>query len=216
MSPRSPRSKLEVYQRAGCIVRCGTAKGKNHDGETVIFDRIDRHNVSSLRTVMAQAISFLATGKTALPCHPPREYARLLLDHPEKEYPILHGLISAPTLRANGSVLDRPGYDEQTGLFFDNRGVDFGAIPASPTKDGALAALQELIEPIAKFPFVDEASKSVQLARMLTGVCRTALPTSPLFGYTAPAARTGKSMLIDIACVLSHGHAAPVVAASSA
>jgi Bifunctional DNA primase/polymerase, N-terminal len=207
---------VEVYQRAGCIVRRGTAKGKNHAGEVVTFDRVARHNVNSFLSVMAQAITFLSPGKLAEERHPPREYSRLLLDRPEKDYPVLHGLISAPALRADGSVLDKPGYDERTGIFFDNRGVDFGSIPASPTKDDALAALRALIEPIAKFPFVDEASKSVQLARMLTGVCRTALPTSPLFGYTSPAARTGKSMLIDIACVLSHGHAAPVVAASSA
>jgi phage/plasmid primase-like uncharacterized protein len=207
---------VEIYQRAGCIVRRGTAKGKNHAGEVVTFDRVARHNVNSLLSVMAQAITFLSSGKLPEKRHPPREYARLLLDRPEKDYPVLHGLVSAPALRADGSAFDRPGYDEQTGLFFDNKSVDFGAIPASPTKDGALAALQELLEPIAKFPFVDEASKSVQLSRMLTGVCRTALPTSPLFAYTAPTARTGKSMLVDIACSLSHGHAAPVVAASSA
>jgi hypothetical protein len=39
--------------------------------------------------------------------------------------------------------------------------------------------------------------------------------SSPLFAYTAPAARTGKSYLVDIACVISHGHSAPVVVASS-
>jgi putative DNA primase/helicase len=207
---------VDVYQRAGCIVRRGTAKGKNHEGKAVTFGRIARHNVHSLRAVMAQAITFLAAGKLASPCHPPKEYARLLLDHPEKDYPILRGLISAPTLRADGSILDKPGYDKQTGLFFDPKGGVFCPIPANPTKDDALAALKELLEPIAKFPFVDEASKSVQLARMLTGVCRTALFTSPLFGYTAPSARTGKSMLVDIACILSHGHVAPVVVASSA
>jgi putative DNA primase/helicase len=207
---------VEVYQRAGFIVRRSTSKGKNHTGEVVTFDRIAHHNVNSLLSVMAQAITFLSSGKLPEMLHPPREYSRLLLDRPEKNYPVLHGLISTPTLRADGSILDRPGYDERTGLFFDNKGVDFGAIPTSPTKDDALAALQELLGPIAKFPFVDEASKSVQLSRMLTGVCRTALPTSPLFAYTAPAARTGKSLLVDIACALSRGHAAPVVAASSA
>ena len=210
---------VEVYQRAGCIVGRGTTKGKTHKGEVVVFDRIAHYTVNSLRAVMAKAITFLAPGKTAsrfAPCHPPKEYARLLLDHPEKNYPILYGLISAPTLRADGSILDKPGYDERTGLFFDPKGEVFCPIPANPTKDDALAALKELLEPIAKFPFVDEASKSVQLARMLTGVCRTALFTSPLFGYTAPSARTGKSMLVDIACILSHGHVAPVVVASSA
>jgi hypothetical protein len=84
---------VDVYQRAGCIVRRGTTKGKNHEGKAVTFDRIARHNVHSLRAVMAQAITFLAPGKMASPCHPPKEYARLLLDHPEKDYPILRGLI---------------------------------------------------------------------------------------------------------------------------
>lgn len=50
---------------------------------------------------------------------------------------------------------------------------------------------------------------------MLTGIVRTALMTSPMFAYTAPTPRTGKSLLVDIACILSHGHVAPVIVASS-
>jgi putative DNA primase/helicase len=209
---------VEVYQRAGNIVRRGTAKGKAHTGETVVFDRITHHNPNSLRTVLAKAIVFEGWNekkKKFVLRHPPKDYAGCLLDHPDKNYPILHGLISAPTLRADGSILDVSGYDERSGLYFDPKGADFGTIPINPTRGDALAALKELDEPIAKFPFVDEASKSVQLARMLTGIVRTALMTSPMFAYTAPTPRTGKSLLVDIACILSHGHVAPVIVASS-
>src|SRR5205823_847083 len=67
--------------------------------------------------------------------------------------PPLLGVVTAPTLCADGTVLDKPGYDPASGLFFEPLGVAFPSIPDRPTKDQALAALAQLKALVATFPF---------------------------------------------------------------
>jgi putative DNA primase/helicase len=65
---------------------------------------------------------------------------------------------------------------------------------------------------IATFPFVSIADRAVALSGILTTSIRRAIDTAPLHGFTAPAAGSGKSMLVDIASVISSGRQAAVVA----
>ncbi len=126
--------------------------------------------------------------------------------------PLLRGIVTAPALRADGTILDKPGYDPASGLVFDPLGVEFPAIPDRPTREDAIAALAVLKGPIAKFPFVDNASRSVALSGMLTTVSRAALDAAPMHGFDAPVAGSGKSKLADIAAVMATGHRAAVTA----
>jgi putative DNA primase/helicase len=126
--------------------------------------------------------------------------------------PLLRGIVTAPALRADGTVLDKPGYDPASGLVFEPLGVEFPAIPDRPTKADAVAALAILKGPIAKFPFVDDASRSVALSGMLTTVSRAALDAAPMHGSDALVAGSGKSKLADIAAVMATGHRAAVTA----
>jgi hypothetical protein len=209
---------VEVYQRGGVIVARGATRGKSHTGEDITYDSIAQHMAASLRPVLAEAAyfqKFSPQKKKFVSCYPPKELAELLVARHDKRYPVLRAIISTPTLRANGSILDKPGYDAETGLYFDPKGVVFGNIQDNPTRDDAVAALDLLKGILATFPFVDEDSRSTALARILTGLVRPSLHAAPMFGVTAPAARTGKSKIIDIACAIAHGHAAPVLAASS-
>jgi hypothetical protein len=48
--------------------------------------------------------------------------------------PSLHAVATAPTLRPDGSIIDRPGYDRATGVYYDPREVEFPAVPRSPTR----------------------------------------------------------------------------------
>lgn len=125
----------------------------------------------------------------------------------------LRSVISAPTLRPDGSILDRPGYDEETGLLYDPCGVEYPSVPQRPTREDALAALTLLMEPIKMFPFVPDdplqreisASRSVSLSGILTATIRPSLPTAPLHASTAPIAGSGKSKLDNIAAIISTG-----------
>jgi hypothetical protein len=115
-------------------------------------------------------------------------------------------------LRPDGTVLDKPGFDQQTGILFDPRGVDFPAMPAEPTKPEAFGALGELKLLISEFPFVDGPSRSVALSAMLTAVSRLALSFAPMHVFDAPSAGTGKSKLVDCCSLIATGHEAPVIA----
>jgi putative DNA primase/helicase len=75
-------------------------------------------------------------------------------------FPTLTGLLSAATLRPDGSLLDRPGYDAKTGLLM----LNLPAMPTlreRPTREDAEAALRLLLGLIEEFPFVDNASLAV-------------------------------------------------------
>ena len=210
---------IEIFQRGGCIVMRGIVKGKAHDGKEIEEKQIKKHNAESLRIVLAQAATFEkfnTTRKKYVRCYPPKDLPASLLNHPEKNYLVLRGIISVPTLRADGTLLNKPGYDLDAGLYFDAGGIDYGTIAERPTKEDAEAALRELEALIAEFPFVDEASMSVAICRLLTGLIRPTLKTAPLFAYTAPAPRTGKGKLNDMGAMIEKGHEAAVMDASVA
>jgi hypothetical protein len=131
----------------------------------------------------------------------------------------LRAVISAPTLRPDGSILDRLGYDEQTALFYDPCGLEYPAIPDKPTREQALAAIARLKEPIRLFPYVPDgakpersASRSVTLSGMLTGLIRPSLPTAPVDSSSATVAGSGKSMLDNIIAMIVTGRTVHPVA----
>ena len=127
--------------------------------------------------------------------------------------PILAGIISAPILREDGTILARPGYDSQTGLFFVSD-EQWPAIPEFPTLANAQAALQRLLAPFSEFPFVAEEDRAVHIACILTAIQRRLLKACPIFGYGAPAQRSGKSMLAEAVAVVGTGKPAPATAVS--
>ena len=126
--------------------------------------------------------------------------------------PVLTGLINAPTLRPDGSLLTEAGYDPATGLLLDMRGLRMTPIPPMPDIGAAREALNLLHGLISSFPFVDDPSRSVALSAMLTAAIRRSLRTAPLHGFTAPVAGSGKSMLVDLASVIVTGREAGVIA----
>lgn len=149
---------------------------------------------------------------------PGRQVASHILARPHRwEFPVLKGIIEAPTLRGDGTLLTKEGYDEASGLLLQTNGVTFPAIKNNPTRADALAALAMLKEPFGQFPFVPDdddapnpytassASRSAFLSIILTGVIRAILPTAPLFGISAASPGTGKTLLMDSASYIVLG-----------
>lgn len=122
----------------------------------------------------------------------------------------LAGTVETPTLRRDGSLLDRPGYDRRSGLYYDPHGVVFPPVTDKPTKSQAMVALAVLKKVLIDFPFADEdgiigLSLSVALAGMLTAVVRRVLPTAPLFGVDANEVESGKTLLTQIWAIMMTG-----------
>ena len=135
-------------------------------------------------------------------------------------FPPLRAIIEAPTLRPDGSVLDRPGYDPMTRILFDPGATDFGRIECEPTRDDARAALDTLAALLAGFPFVDPnedapggqtVSFAVALSAILTAVIRPSIRTAPLIAFTAPVMASGKSLLVDVVAMIATGRSAAVM-----
>ena len=120
-------------------------------------------------------------------------------------------LATCPLLLADGRILDQPGFDKATGIYFDPQGVTFPSVPARPTKDEARAALDMLMSPCREFPFVNEESRSVLRSLLLSSVSRFAYRFVPLHAFDAPAIGTGKSKLFDCASIMLTGRECAVV-----
>jgi hypothetical protein len=116
----------------------------------------------------------------------------------------LDSVISAPTIRLDGSLLDTPGYDTATRLLLNSDGKH-PHIPSQPTGEEAQRALETIWEPFKDFPFVDALDRAVHLAALLTTAVRPVLPTAPAFSYDAPVQGSGKTLLASCVSVLATG-----------
>jgi hypothetical protein len=63
----------------------------------------------------------------------------------------LHGVTHTPTIRPDGSILDQPGYDDETQLLYmPEPGLSIPVIPDKPTKEEVRAAVKLILKPIAE------------------------------------------------------------------
>src|SRR5207247_1626873 len=101
-------------------------------------------------------------------------------------------------LRPDGTVLQEPGYDSRTGLFYEPVGPRI-FVPTSPTLEDALEARDVLLEVVADFPFAKPAHRAAWLALLLTPLARHVFsgPT-PSFLIDANVRASGKSLLADV------------------
>jgi len=205
-----------LYQRDNKIVFVGYSPAKAANGDDTVTIQILERGEHALLVDMAASANFEKFDKRAngwIAADPPLPIVKGLQQHGlgKLRFPTLHGVITAPTLRGDGSILNAPGYDAATGLLLDPRGVEFPAISEQPTRAEAEKALLLLDDLIKGFPFVEPHDRSVALSAILTASVRRSLPTAPLHAFSAPTAGTGKGKLVDIACVIATGFkAAPL------
>ncbi|RYF01718.1 MAG: hypothetical protein EOO32_02780 [Comamonadaceae bacterium] len=129
----------------------------------------------------------------------------VLAKHGERGFKKLVAVVTAPTLRIDGSILDRPGHDEASGLLFYSEHPNPPRVPVKPTVADALAALRFLWTPLALFPLVDAVANGVALHGILSAALRASLPTAPGVGFDAPAAGSGKTLLARCIGIVAMG-----------
>ncbi|MBV9374075.1 MAG: hypothetical protein JO320_03275, partial [Alphaproteobacteria bacterium] len=143
----------------------------------------------------------------------PKDFAQAYRELPGTwRLPHLRAVTTAPTLRPDGSILDRPGYDPDSAVYYDPRGVTFPEIPSAPTRAQALAALERLETLFATLDLVDDIARSAALSAVMTPILRSAMTAAPMHGVSAPVAGSGKSKIVNIAAILAVGHPVPVLA----
>jgi primase-polymerase (primpol)-like protein len=119
----------------------------------------------------------------------------------------LERVINIPTLRADGTLLDTPGYDPESKLFYHPT-TDIPPIPEHPEQQDAEIAAAWLLDMLCDFPFDSESSRYNYLGLLLTFVVRPLCRCVPLALVDAPMMGTGKSLLAKIACITATGEGA--------
>lgn len=208
-------AKVQFFQRDKGLVRAALTKAKTSDGAVIEIAGLVPVTLPMLGRAMGTSAEWqreLKSGEVAR-IDPPREVVEQVASMVgEWPFPPITGVISTQTMRPDGSILDKSGYDHQTGLVL-LAPPKMPRIPDHPTKLDADRAMDDLQTLLAEFPFSDEPSRSVALSMILTTVLRGALlPAVPMHVATAPQPGTGKSYLADIASVISTGERCPVIA----
>ena len=217
----------QIYQRSGLLARIARLD------RDVEFDGITRPAGSAIIVPVAKDFMALTLSRVASwvkydgrkkglrRIDPPSAVASTLLSMAgEWRVPVLTGLVTAPTLRADGSLLDKPGYDAASGLFGAFDPNDFPNINSTPSAEEAHEALRLLDDLFSEFVYLrspgesapaPSAHSSVAIAALLTAAVRMAIPTAPATGIDAAKQGSGKTTLAKVICTVVTGHDPPVL-----
>jgi len=210
---------VEVYQRGRELVLPVTQEVPASKGRMTVSAGMTKVTHAGMIDLLSRAAdwkNYDARRKKEVFSDPPGIVADVILSRAGQwKLPSVAGVITTPTVRPDGTILHRLGYDPITRLY---QVVDPGLIPAyipdQPTGEDAQAALETLSSLLDEVPFVSEVDRSVALSALLTPIVRGAVSVAPLHVIRASTAGTGKSYLADIASAIATGRPCPVVAIS--
>ncbi|RPK69045.1 hypothetical protein EES44_07905 [Streptomyces sp. ADI96-15] len=118
-----------------------------------------------------------------------------------KDWPLppLRGIVTSPVIRADGTLLQVPGYDKATGLYLQPR-VPLRRLQPQVSSESLAKAIDIVFaQMLADFPWAQPSDRAHFLGALLTPILRPYFhgPT-PLFIISATAPGSGKSLLKDI------------------
>jgi hypothetical protein len=167
-------------------------------------------NVDMLIFRLARVANFCKRGSHGeiLNCDPPLNVAKDIIAKGSWPFPPIDGIIEAPVLRSDGSIMMEQGYDPQTRLYYyPAPGFEMDPVPENPTDVQIAGAKKLLLEVIQDFPFKDDASLANMLGLLLTSIVRPAIEGCiPLALINATQAGSGKTMLGNIVAQIATGH----------
>jgi len=182
----------EVFERGGRLMRLA-------DDELVTVEK------AWLQTNLERAYSFMVfdarSNEWARRDCPEKIALRIMAARGSWGLSKVTGLVGFPVMRPDGTVIQKPGFDELTGLLYLNDCID-APIPHALDKAALVEALRRVWEPFALFPFDSDISRGVFLSALLTTVVRPTLPTAPAFLIRAFTPGTGKTMLSECLMLL--------------
>lgn len=209
-------ANMPIYQRGDLVTPVVTEATASGGHKTKVV-RLISVGVPAMLDYLCRSVRFekyLVAKASNVATNPPEHLAKIILARAgEWDFPHLAGVITAPTLRPDGSLLAEPGYDPETRVLLIDPPL-MPTIPDKPTMQDALAGLAMLNGLLRDFPFADDASRAVALSALISPVARAAMPVVPLHAITAPTSGSGKSYLVDLISALLTGDRAPVLSAA--
>jgi hypothetical protein len=117
-----------------------------------------------------------------------------------RDWPLLplRGIITAPVVRPDGTVVQEPGYDRTTGLFMHPR-VPLRRLQPEVTQESVERAKNVILDQmLADFPFVSDSDRAQYLGALLSPIIRHYVPgPTPLVVITGTSQSSGKTLLMD-------------------
>ena len=204
-----------IYQRGLMLTRPVMHEVDAAGGRRALIAQLARIELPYMRDLLCRCAvwrKFDRRRDAEIKIDPPASVAQVIL-HRQGEwgFPPVVGVITTPTMRPDGSLLVKAGYDAQTRLILIDP-PPMPSISADPSRGEALAALSVLESLLEEFPFTDEPSRSVALSALTSPVVRGAFPVAPMHVISAPEAGSGKSYLVDLAAAIATGQPCPVIA----
>jgi hypothetical protein len=154
---------------------------------------------------------------------PPKVAAVVAAEGARSEHlPVLAGVLEAPSLRADGTVIRAQGYDPATGYYLAHE-IDLPGLLEHPTQEDArlaLIALQDLWagdrDGRRGFAWKNgDRDSIVPIAMLLTALARPAIRPPkgcvPMFAFSASGKGAGKGTAVDLVFVIATGRSAPAM-----
>ena len=211
-------SSFPLFQRANELVRpivneIDAARGFRTKSAQLV--RVESIFLRDLLSRVAKWSKWDSRAKKWVAANPPSEVAATILARAgEWSFPAITGIITTPTMRPDGTILSKEGYDETTRLLLVAP-PKMPPLAESPSKDDALKALALLKGLLVEFPFGGDVDRAVALSAMITPVVRGAFAVAPMHSTKAPVAGSGKSYLFDVVAAICTGQRMPVMAAGA-
>lgn len=211
-----------IYQRGGQLVRIVTLARdtaqhgiRRSAGSTVIMP-VTRDYLPLALGRAANWARWDKREKAMRRIDPPAAVATAMIASAgEWKFASLAGIVTAPTLRSDATLLDRPGYDTESRLFAAFDPDEFPAINSKPSREEALEALSLLDDLFSECIFTGgdrSAHASVAIAAAITACERHAMPTAPAFAISAHKQGSGKTTIARAIGQLSMGREPAVIA----
>ncbi len=190
-----------LFRRAGGVARLALVQD---NGDTAV-PRIQQLDANALRGELTNAADWFTLhhskqGDFLAPDLPPLAVARDMLGLRTVDLPPLVGVNTCPAFAPDGSLITADGYDPASSLWHHRTLDDLPDIAGQPTEADMESARETLLEIVADFPFVDDASRANTIALLLLPFVRPLIdgPT-PLHAADAPTPGTGKGLLVQAA-----------------
>ena len=138
------------------------------DDDALVVDPVDVTKMHEYIIEHAPFVKMTGQGPQAMAA--PEKLAKHYMAAQERwRFRVLTGVIAAPTMREDGSLLLDDGWDKASGLYLDKGGVGFPAIPNVPTRADALAALDCAQDAIRGIPIRADRGLPASVAIALSG-----------------------------------------------
>jgi len=208
----------DLWQRDGIVVSIQRTPndglyGAEEEGERLKISLVNIMYIVELATRAANhyvPYKYLKNQQFYKPGSCPKTTAEHIIARMSLPLRPLTNVVTVPTIRADGSIISEPGYDEATGIFYDPMGVEYPPIPDQPTSEETQAALAEIRGVFKDFWFAQDYDESATLAGIFTIMTRHLYNNAPLLAISSSTQGIGKTLLGRCMAMIGTGEEHPI------